>query len=126
VPKITTLKKRADFLLAAKSGFRFVKPAIIVQSRIRLITDISPSPIRVGFTVTKKLGNAIIRNRAKRRMREASAKITPEFGLDGCDYVLIGREQAYKGSFINLLRDLRHAMRVLKEQMEATIAAKAI
>ena len=126
MPKITTLKKRADFLLAAKSGFRFVKPAIIVQSRIRASTEISPSSIRVGFTVTKKLGNAVVRNRAKRRMREASAKITPEFGLDGCDYVLIGREPAYKGSFIHLLRDLRHAMRVLKEQMEAVIAAQSI
>ena len=118
MPKIITLKKRADFLLAAKSGFRFVKPNIVVQSRIRENVEFPSSQIRIGFTATKKLGNAVIRNRTKRRMRAASTKITSEFWLDGCDYVLIGRGQTHKIDFVHLVRDLRHAMRVLKEQMQ--------
>lgn len=117
MPEITVLKKRSEFLLAAKSGFKFVKPSIVIQSRIRANEEPSASEIRVGFTATKKLGNAVIRNRAKRRMRAASDKITQEFGLKGCDYVMIGRELVYKGDFTSLLRDMRHAMRILKEQM---------
>lgn len=111
--KITTLKKRADFLLAAASGFKFVKPSIIIQARKR--TD-SPE-IRLGFTATKKLGNAVIRNRAKRRMRAAIARLIPEFGLPGCDYVLIGREKTYKGTYAELLSDIKHSLKRLGQQM---------
>lgn len=112
--KITTLKKRADFLLAAGSGFKFVKPSIVIQSRKRGDTE----DIRIGFTATKKLGNAIIRNRAKRRMRAAAAKLLPEYGLPGCDYVFIGRDKAYKGTYAELLGDIKHSLKRLGEQMK--------
>jgi ribonuclease P protein component len=111
--KITTIRKRADFLLAASSGFKFVKPSVIVQSRKREDTD----EMRIGFTATKKLGNAVIRNRAKRRMRAAAAKLVPEFGLPGCDYVFIGREKVYMGKFSELLCDMRHSLKRLADQM---------
>lgn len=117
MPEVNVIKKREDFLLAAKSGFKFVKPSVVVQSRQRNDEGGVSPEIRIGFTATKKLGNAVIRNRAKRRLRAAAAKLVPELGLQGCDYVFIGREEVYKGKFTNLLRDMRHSLRRLADQM---------
>ncbi|HEU5048000.1 MAG TPA: ribonuclease P protein component [Rickettsiales bacterium] len=119
MPEFRILKKRADFLLAAGSGFKFVKPSIIVQSRPRKEENApDDAHVRIGFTATKKLGNAIIRNRAKRRMRAAAAQLIPELGLKSCDYVFIGREEVYKGEFSHILRDMRHALKRLADQMK--------
>jgi len=114
----THIKKRADFLLAAKSGFRFVKPSLIVQSRKRDDDD----ACRAGFTATKRIGNAVIRNRTKRRLRAAAAKLLPEIALNSCDYVFIGREQTHKAEFSDILRDMRHSLKVLGEQMNGVPA----
>ncbi len=114
---ITIIKKRADFLLAASSGFKFVKSSVVVQSRKREPSYIPESDIRIGFTATKKLGNAVIRNRAKRRMREAAQLLITEFGIAGCDYVFIGREPVYKGTYENLLSDMKHALKRLGKMM---------
>lgn len=114
MPKITTLKKRADFLLAAGSGFKFVQPSIIIQSRKREDT----TDIRVGFTASKKLGNAVTRNHAKRRMRAAAAKLLPKLGLAGCDYVFIGREKILREDFANLLDEISHSLKRLARTME--------
>jgi ribonuclease P protein component len=114
---ITTLKRRADFLAAASSGFKFVKPALIVQARRRKEGELSPSPIRIGLTATRKLGNAVTRNRVKRRLRSAAAQIIPQLGLAGCDYVFIGREDACRGTFADLIRDMKHALKRLSEMM---------
>lgn len=124
MPDIAVIRKRADFLLAAQSGFRFVKPSVIVQLRKRVPEDqktpAAPlSDIRIGFTATKKLGNAVVRNRAKRRMRAAASLLIREFGVNGCDYVFIGREPVYKGRFNELVRDMRHALRRLADQINA-------
>jgi ribonuclease P protein component len=123
-PLLGRLIKRADFLAAAKSGLKFVKPSVVVQSRRRPAPEldqhpIDPGLIRIGFTATKALGNAVVRNRVKRRLRAASAKLVPQYGLPGCDYVFIGREQAYKGSFDDLIRDMKHALKRLADQMAA-------
>jgi len=119
MPHITVLRKRADFLRAAESGFKFVKFSVIVQSRKRTTIDSAPaSEIRIGFTATRNVGNAVIRNRTKRRMRAAVAKLIPEFGLPGCDYVIIGRVQTRKERFTVLLRDMRHCLKRLADQMQ--------
>ncbi len=122
MPIITVIRKRSDFLLAAGSGFKFVKPSIIIQSRKRGDTEMPSDEIRIGFTATKRLGNAVIRNRAKRRMRAAAAKLVPQFGLPGCDYVFIGREQTYKGKFSALLGDVKHSLKRLADQMSGVKA----
>lgn len=118
---ITTLTRRADFVAAAQSGSKFVKPSLIVQMRKRAQDERSFSPIRIGFTATKTLGGAVVRNRVKRRLRSACGKLMPELGVTGCDYVFIGRQAAYKGTFDDLIRDMKHALKRLADMvMEPT------
>lgn len=118
MPALTVLRKRADFVLAAGSGFKCVKPSVIIQLRKRTDKDIAPaSEIRVGFTATKTLGNAVVRNHTKRRMRAAAAKLVPELGIPGCDYVFIGRASVSKGKFDTLLTDMRLCLKRLGSQI---------
>lgn len=80
-----TLSKRSDFVAASKAE-KFVGNSIIVQARHNASQN-----IRVGYTASKKVGNAVVRNRAKRRMRAAAMETLAQYGSAGADYVLIGR-----------------------------------
>lgn len=103
-----TLTKRADFLRAARAR-RVVTPGFILQARRRAPEE--PGNIRVGYTCSKKVGNAVRRNHAKRRLREIARLLLPSLGQDGWDYVLIGRpETTGSRSFEDLRDDLRKAL----------------
>ncbi|TDE39035.1 ribonuclease P protein component [Antarcticimicrobium sediminis] len=103
------LRKRAEFLAASRAR-RQATATMVVQARRRPPED-AASGIRVGFTCSKKVGNAVARNRAKRRLREAARAILPELGHDGWDYVLIGRRDTTAAApFETLLGDLRYAV----------------
>ena len=80
-PKIERLQKRPDFLAAARA-VSCAKGAIVLQARNR--ADDTPL-IRVGFTATRKVGGAVVRNRAKRRMREAARLLLPQLAKPGVD-----------------------------------------
>ncbi|WP_026198431.1 ribonuclease P protein component [Wenxinia marina] len=106
-PRLTVLSKRSEFLKAAAAR-RAGVPALGLQGRDR--GDGDPA-IRVGFTCSKKVGNAVARNRAKRRLREIARAILPDEGRPGWDYVLIGRRDETAGrDFVALQDDLRRAL----------------
>lgn len=73
----------------------------------------SNSAVRVGFTVTRKVGSAVTRNRARRRLREAARAVLPEAAVPGCDYVLIARSGTLTRPYPQLLGDLKSAMTTL-------------
>ena len=100
------LRKRADFLAAAKAH-ACARGAVLVQARDR---EDGQAAIRVGFTATKRIGGAVARNRAKRRLREAARAILPLQGRSGCDYVLIARGGAGTRPWPRLLDDVKSAL----------------
>ena len=75
----------------------------------------STAQIRVGYTVTKKVGNAVIRNRVKRRFRELARELLPETGIAGADHVIIGRNSAVERDFAKLRSDLAKALAKVAE-----------
>ncbi len=108
-PTLTTLRKRADFLRAARAR-RQGSPGMMVQARRRAPEEPGEG-IRVGYTCSKKVGNAVARNRAKRRLREVARIVLPEQGRDGWDYVLIGRAGVTaQRPWPDLIRDLERAL----------------
>jgi ribonuclease P protein component len=100
------LRKRADFLAAAK-GFACARGAVLAQARDR--RD-GTAAIRVGFTATRRIGGAVVRNRAKRRLREAARQMAPALGRPGCDYVLIARGGIARRPWARLLDDVKSAL----------------
>jgi len=107
------LTKRADFVRASHAR-RQATPGIHLQGRKR--NEGEAEGIRVGFTCSKKVGNAVARNRAKRRLREVARIVLPEMGRDGWDYVLVGRKDITATlPFEALVADLRRAMKKVHE-----------
>lgn len=109
----SVLRKRADFLRAARAQ-RVPLPAFLLQARLRDPSEPSATAVRVGFTCSKKVGNAVARNRAKRRLREIARAVLPVDGRPGWDYVLIGRADATADHpFEAMKADLTRALRKL-------------
>jgi ribonuclease P protein component len=109
--RLTTLKKRADFL-AANGGRRASTPGFILLVRDRKDAD---AAMRVGFTVTKKIGGAVVRNRMKRRFRALAREIVPAKGFAGSDHVMIGRARGVERDFGLLRTELTKALDGLRK-----------
>ena len=110
-PKLGMLKKRSEFLYV-RDGLYSAKGGVVVQMRENKVRD----GIGMGFTATKKIGNAVVRNRAKRRLREAARALLPEHGLPGYDYVLIARGSTTARDWTDLLDDARKALITLSKR----------
>jgi ribonuclease P protein component len=99
------LRKRADFVAAA-GGIKVPAATFVLQARDRR----DPGPVRVGFTVSKKVGNAVERNRVRRRLREIVRLGSQDALRPGHDYVLIGRRAALSAEFSQLTADYDRAL----------------
>ena len=103
---IERLKKRPDFLACAKAP-SCARGAVVVQARPR--ADDS-ALVRAGFTATKRVGGSVVRNRAKRRMREAARLLLPDLARPGFDYVFIARGGVTTRAWPRLLDDVKSAL----------------
>ena len=106
LPKIERIKIRPDFLAAAKAA-SCARGAVVIQARDRADEKLL---IRAGFTATKRIGGSVVRNRAKRRLREACARMLPLHGRPGFDYVFIARGGTAMRPWERLLDDVKSAL----------------
>ena len=109
---LSSLRVRRLFLAAAKAD-KEVRRGLIVQARMRDKNEASPTPVRYGLTASKKIGSAVARNRARRRLRALAQEILPLEGKAGFDYVMIGRVHTAPRPWHKLKRDLRSALKTL-------------
>jgi ribonuclease P protein component len=110
------LTTRADFLRAAR-GIRRVEGAITLETC--KTPDAAPGGgVRVGFTASKKIGNAVARNRAKRRLRAAARELLPLLGREGHDYVLVARASTGTRPWTGLLSDITTALKAAHRKLD--------
>jgi len=110
MPTITTLKKRSDFL-RLKRGGKFVTPYFIIRhAPVLAEAGVAANASRVGYTVTTKCGNAVVRNRIKRRLRALVRELFPAQAKAGYDYVFIALDKAKPNAADAPIADLRAAM----------------
>ena len=116
---IGRLKTRAEFL-HVRGGARFTAPSLVLQARRRDSGAAEDRHLaRFGFTATKSLGGAVVRNRARRRLKEAVRLAGPTYAVEGYDYVLIAREGTVQRRFTELIRDLERALAKVHEPSPA-------
>jgi len=113
-PRVARIRKRRDFL-AANSGVRVATPSFIL-----LVKPGASGEPRAGFTVSKKVGNAVARNRAKRRLREVARLALGEAAIDGADHVFIARAQPAEAPFSTLLADAESAVQKARRKLAAS------
>ena len=99
------LRRRHEFVAVAGTRRRWVGPAFVVQAGPRG----EPSEIGIGFTASRRIGNAVARNRARRRLRAAVRALLPGLAQPGYDYVIVARPAILTCPFDLILRDLRTA-----------------
>ena len=104
--RLPRLTRRGEFLRVAGRGRKIARPGLVLQA-----LSGTGGPLRLGFTATKRIGGAVIRNRAKRRLREAVRLTLSVSPPEGWDLVLVAREATPTRPFGALLRDLRGALR---------------
>jgi ribonuclease P protein component len=104
------LPVRADFLRMAARGQKFARPGFVLQA---MVTE-PGTPLRIGYTATKKIGNAVARSRARRRLREAARLTLGRRALTGLELVLICRQDTHKRPFAELCAELDRAVQSVR------------
>ena len=104
--RVSVIKKRPDFL-ALRNAKTSSRPPFLMAARKNAAAG---EGARIGITVTKKVGSAVVRNRIRRRLRAAARETFPQFASAGTDYVLIARKAAYDRNYAALLDDMKRAL----------------
>lgn len=128
-PALGRLKRRPEFLAVAGARRKWAAPGLILQARThddRQRPAEGEPPIRVGFTASKKVGNAVERNRARRRLRAAAREVLAEEARPGHDFVLIARGETLSRDFQDLKRDLSKALDRLRARRAPAEAAAEV
>lgn len=107
-----SLPKRSDFLRLTASGLRRATPGFVLQAAPR---NAGAPGMRIGFTASRKVGNAVARSRVKRRLRALADKVMPDAADPARDYVFIGRLETLTRDFAAMETDLRHALKKLTQ-----------
>ena len=116
------LKRRAEFLRAAREGRKAAGRHLVLQALPRG----DEAPPRLGFTATKKIGGAVQRNRAKRRLREAARAMLAQYGVPGSDYVFIARMGTTERAWDRLLDDVKSTLtRLARPKADTPSPARA-
>lgn len=124
MPELARLTRRPEFLRTASARRKWVTPGVIVQARPRppgeaiAAGNDDDALVRVGLTVSRKVGNAVKRNRARRRLRALAREFLPEEGRPRTDYVLIGRRETPTRPAADLRSDLETAVRRVNAQID--------
>jgi ribonuclease P protein component len=111
--RIARLKRRSEFLRASSEGRKWVTRGLILQavpSAQSQPETVDNQAITIGYTASRRVGGAVLRNRAKRRLRAAVARVMPAHAAGGYDYVLIARPETLSRPFDGLVGDLRAAL----------------
>ncbi len=125
---LTRLKTRPEFLRVTRARRKWAAPGLILQVCPRGELDegagheFGANQIRVGFTVSRKVGGAVVRNRARRRLRAAAEQVMTDHALGGRDYVLIGRRATTDRPFEALVGDIETALRKLGAYRDENVA----
>ncbi|MDA0218438.1 MAG: ribonuclease P protein component [Proteobacteria bacterium] len=118
---VARLKRRREFLRVAAARVKAVSPGMVVQALAR---DDDDSQIRVGFTASRKVGNAVVRNRARRRLKALVQELLPGRGRPSTDYVLIARGDTATRPYEALRSDLLQALSRLERDARGRTEAK--
>lgn len=108
--ELPRLKRRSDFLRVARTGGKWVTKGLVMQAAPQR-DRVPENTARVGFTVSKKVGNAVKRNRARRRLKAAAQQVMPTQAAPAIDYVLIGRHTTLNRPWKKLVGDLETALK---------------
>jgi len=117
---LARLKRRPEFLAVAASRRRWVAPGLILQAARRPEDSDLPLAPRIGFTASRKVGIAVVRNRARRRLKAAAEQVMPRHGAPGFDYVAIARTETVTRPFADLVADMATAMERLNAKAQAS------
>ncbi|MBP5615697.1 MAG: ribonuclease P protein component [Alphaproteobacteria bacterium] len=121
--KILHLTKRRDFLRVAK-GMHMVMSTVVLQATPSLKPDLNQDVCHIGFTTTKKLGSAVVRNRIRRRLRAAVRQVFPERAMKDFDYVIIGRYSTLSCPFKTLTGDLKWGLKKIRTLLDEQTSAE--
>ena len=114
--KLILIKKRPDFLHVTRNGYKAVRSGLVLQA-VQTRRVFNPPVFRIGYTASKKIGNAVCRNRAKRRLRALCAALMPLEAVAGYDYVIIARYTTIDMAYKKLYKELKYALREIKQEI---------